>query len=226
MLPKCLREKLAARFDELLKEAKKIRQTIDEVFDKKGCLAWMTKCTTLLSQVIPHDNPNRAKLARLFKGAENATPATFPNLVARLRGIQDDFDRGFLDDLAARIEQSIAADYMGQAEQLMTEGQSGKYDHVPAAVLVGAVLEKAFRSLCDRQTPPIAVAFPNGKRKTLNTFIDDLKKANVYNETKAKQLRAWASIRNHAAHGEFDQFNRNEVQGMIAGVRDFLKDYL
>ena len=131
-----------------------------------------------------------------------------------------------MDDLAASIERSIAGDYMGQAEQLLTEGQSGDYDHVPAAVLVGAVLEKALRSLCDRQTPPIPVAFPDGRPKMLNALIDDLKKAGVYNETKAKQLRAWAGIRNHAAHGEFDQFDRKQVQGMITDIKDFLSNHL
>jgi uncharacterized protein YutE (UPF0331/DUF86 family) len=60
----------------------------------------------------------------------------------------------------------------------------------------------------------------------LNNLIDDLKKARVYNETKAKQLRAWADIRNRAGHGEFDQFDRKQVQAMITGVRDFLADFL
>ncbi len=42
-----------------------------------------------------------------------------------------------------QFEAEIAADYMGQAEELLNEGSSGKYDHVPAAVLAGAVLEKS-----------------------------------------------------------------------------------
>jgi len=251
MLPTCLREKLAARFVDLLDEAEKIRQSITvrigrtvvtktfighplgehkrpdyEVFDSEACLAWMTKCTTLLSQAIPGNNPNHRQLTRAFTDPKNAQPTAFRNLVARLSGIKDDFDGGFLDDLAASIERSIAGDYMGQAEQLLTEGQSGNYDHVPAAVLVGAVLENALRSLCDRQTPQIPLLSQNGKPKMLNAFIDDLKKAGVYNETRAKQLRAWAGIRNHAAHGQFDQFDRKQVQRMITGVRDFLADDL
>jgi hypothetical protein len=178
-----------------------------------------------LSQIIPRSNPNYDRLTCAFKDAENANPRTFRNLAARLRGISDDFDGGFLDDLARTIEASIAGDYMGQAEQLLADGQAGTYDHVPAAVLAGAVLENALRSLCERHTPPIPVVLPNGKAKMLNSLIDDLKKADAYNETKAKQLRAWAGIRNHAAHGEFDQFDRNQVQGMITGIKDFLAEY-
>ena len=250
MLPKLLKEKLAARLNELLIEADAIRQTIKlrigrtvpietwmgtpigeqkqpdyEVFDHEHCLTWMTKCTTLLCQVIPPDNPNHDRLLRAFKDAGNATPAVFRNLAARLKGIKDDFDCGFLDGFAAIIEASVAGDYMGQAEHLLAEGQTGQYDHVPAAVLAGAVLERALRSMCDQQTPPIPVESSVGKTKMLNTLIDDLKKAGVYNETRANQLRAWAAIRNHAAHGEFDQFDRKQVQGMMSGVKDFLIDH-
>ena len=115
---------------------------------------------------------------------------------------------------------------MGQAEGLLNEGQPGKFDHVPAAVLTGAVLEKALRKLCDDQQPPIPTVDAKGDPKTLNPLIDDLKKANVFNELKAKQLRAWADIRNKAAHGEFDQFKRTDVEQMMGGVKNFLADYL
>ncbi len=121
-----------------------------------------------------------------------------------------------------QVEAEIAADYMGQAEQLLAEGQSGKYDHVPAAVLSGAVLEKALRTLCGKQVPPIATVNSKGEPLTLNPLIEALKKAGVFNELKAKQLRAWADIRNKAAHGEFDQFSRHDVEAMIRGIEDFL----
>ena len=73
---------------------------------------------------------------------------------------------------------------------------------------------------------PIALDNAKGEPKTLNPLIDDLKKANVFNELKAKQLRAWADVRNAAAHGEFAKFNRQDVEQMLVGVQNFLADYL
>ena len=146
--------------------------------------------------------------------------------ISTLKAIKEDFERGFTGDLLVQVETEIAADYMGQAEQLLKEGQSGRYDHVPAAVLAGAVLEKALRTRCSQHQPPIPTTKPDGDPKTLNPLIDDLKKAGVFNEAKAKQLRAWADIRNHAAHGEFDQFDRGDVEQMISGINNFLGDYL
>lgn len=60
----------------------------------------------------------------------------------------------------------------------------------------------------------------------MNPLIDDLKKAGVFNELKAKQLRSWADVRNKAAHGEFDQFNRTDVEQMMIGVTNFLADHI
>jgi Tfp pilus assembly protein PilN len=143
-----------------------------------------------------------------------------------LRGVKDDFEQGFLDDLATAIEAEIASNYMGQAEHLLAEGQRGKFDHVPAAVLAGAVLENSLRTICGQQQQPIAINNSNGDFKTLSPLVDDLKRAGVFNEAKAKQLRAWADIRNLAAHGEFTQFTRSDVEAMISGINNFLADHL
>jgi len=146
--------------------------------------------------------------------------------IASLMALKESFEKGFLSDIALQIEAEIASDYMGQAESLLREGQSGQFDHVPAAVLAGAVLEKALRTLCGKQQPSVPTTKANDEPKALNLLIDDLKKAGVFNEMKAKQLRSWAAIRNHAAHGEFDQFTRGDVEQMLPGINNFLADYL
>jgi hypothetical protein len=114
----------------------------------------------------------------------------------------------------------------GQAEQLLNEGHPGKFDHVPAAVLSGAVLEKGLRTLCGKQQPPVAILDSKDNPKTLNRLVDDLKKAAAFSELKATQLRSWAAIRNKAAHGEFDASTRSDVELMVPGIQNFLADYL
>lgn len=152
-------------------------------------------------------------------------PSHARRLVGTLKGLADDYCHGFLDALLKRAEAEVAADYLGQAERLLGEGQPGQHDHVPAAVLMGAILEKALRTLCLRQKPPVTPATPTGP-KTLGSLIDDLKKAGAFNELKAKQLRAWADIRNAAAHGEFTKFQRSDVEAMQRGIGAFLAENL
>jgi hypothetical protein len=167
-------------------------------------------------------------LSQIYERAKSLSNDSYDlkELRGYMKALKADYEAGILENLSQMIEANVAADYLGQAEQLLKEGGSGKYDHVPSAVLTGAILEDALRRLCLRQNPPIAVNKPNGEPKTLNPLIDDLKKANVFNELKAKQLRSWADIRNAAAHGEFTQFNRQDVEQMLKGVQNFLADYL
>jgi hypothetical protein len=178
-----------------------------------------------LIEFIPIQSHYRAEIIAEIRSLDN-TVRESQKLLGILRGLKNDYESGLFENLAELIETNVAADYLGQAEQLLTEGQPGKYDHVPAAVLTGAILEDALRRLCDRQSPPIPTSKPNGDPKTLDPLISDLAKANVFNKIKADQLRSWAKIRNAAAHGEFGDFDRKDVEQMLVGVRNFLADYL
>ena len=245
-LPDAVLAKTLARFDSLIAEGRNILTTAESVpptmerdkftgetyevsggykkLDPEKFIEWRTKAATLLSLVISDGHVHR-------KAAEDLTILQcsyelLQSAVSLLRGMKDDLEKGFLDDMAAAIEAEITCDYMGQAEHLLAEGHGGKFDHVPAAVLAGAVLEKALRTICGQQQPPISLQNPKGDHKTLGPLIDDLKKAGVFNEAKAKQLRAWADIRNLAAHGEFNQFKRTDVEAMLAGINNFLADHL
>jgi hypothetical protein len=229
-LPKAILTKTLARFDSLNAEGRNILDNSSVVEggikepDTEKLIEWRTKAATLLSLVIPKGHVHReaaeglTKLQPSYKHLQEA--------VSLLRGIKDDLDKGFLDDLTTRIEAEIAADYMGQAEHLLAEGQRGKFDHVPAAVLAGAVLEKALHTLCGQQQPPVPLKGTKGEFKSLAPLISDLKKTGAFNEAKAKQLSAWAALRNLAAHGEFHQFKRGDVESMIAGINGFLADSL
>lgn len=245
-LPEVLLAKTLARFDSLIAEGRNILSSAKNVqlnteynaltgdtyqtsigykrVDPEKFVEWRTKAATLLALVVPKGHVHREAveaLPDLLESHERLQVA-----VSLLRGVKDDFEKGFLDDLATAIEAEVASNYMGQAEHLLAEGQRGKFDHVPAAVLAGAVLENSLRTLCDQQQPPIAQKTPKGDHKTLGPLIDELKKAGVFNEAKAKQLRAWADIRNLAAHGEFNQFKRGDVEAMISGINTFLADHL
>ncbi|MDH6060852.1 DUF4145 domain-containing protein [Chrysosporum bergii ANA360D] len=239
-LPTNLLNKYLSRFEELITEGEEIdRISLNTNPQGLGCytnnyqpfMALQAKCITLFSKILPPNHPNWNLIEELRQSDEGNKVdwiyrAKLNRAIGYLKAIKSDFEQGFLGDLAIEIESEIAADYMGQAEQLLAEGTSGKYDHVPAAVLSGAVLEKALKTLCDKQTPPIATINAKGSPLTLNPLIDDLKKAGVFNELTAKQLRAWADIRNQAAHGEFEQFTRSDVELMIKGIGSFLANYM
>jgi hypothetical protein len=246
-LPDAILAKTLARFDSLVSDGRNILDNAQEIpavvekdvgwegnqtiiapacksIDAEKFVEWRTKAVTLLTLIIPKGHVHRAAAEDL--ATQKDSYLSLQAAISFLRGIKDDLDKGFLDDMAGAIEAEIACDYMGQAEQLLAESHRGKFDHVPAAVLGGAVLENALRKLCDQQQQPISQKAPNGNHKTLAPLIDELKKAGAFNEAKAKQLRAWADIRNLAAHGEFNQFKRSDVEAMLSGINTFLSDHL
>jgi len=200
------------------------------ILDSARLAKWRTNCISLLRHVVPNPGPLDSALkvfqSDLASYELDVAIRMLDSAISILKGIKEDFERGFLDDISAAIEAEITADYMGQTESLLREGQTAKYDHVPAAVLAGAVLEKSLRTLCGQQQPPILETNTKGEPKTLNPLIDDLKKAGAFNELKAKQLRSWTDIRNKAAHGDFDAFTKQDVEQMLYGINNFLADYL
>jgi len=191
-LPDAILAKTLARFDSLIAEGRNILGGAENVqptyktnkitgdtyqsssgykkLDPEKFIEWRTKAATLLALVIPPGHVHRDSVEEI--AALQCTYDLLQNAISLLRGIKDDLEKGFLDGMAAAIEAEIACDYLGQAEQLLAEGHGGKLSHIPAAVLSGAVLEKALRTLCDQQQPPIALQTLNGEHKTLNPLID------------------------------------------------------
>lgn len=233
-LPPSVHDAIKRRFDSLGKEGGALLTRMEQESLEEGELlaivvspldfeAYRTSVLNLIAHLGPTQHMDHfTQEIRAMK----SYASHMARLLGMVRALADDFASGFLDSLIHRVEAEVAADYLGQAERLLVEGGSGKYDHVPAAVLFGAVLEKALRTLCGRQKPALPLENAKGDPKMLNGLIDDLKKAGAFNELKAKQLRAWADVRNAAAHGDFDKFARSDVEAMSTGIQSFLADYL
>ena len=99
-----------------------------------------------------------------------------------------------------------------QAKSLLDSGYKN------AAAIAGTVLETAIKELC----------LNNGialDRKKLTQLNDELAKASVYNKLQQKQITALADIRNNAAHGDYDQFTKEDVERMIDDIKRFLLNH-
>jgi len=239
----CIKDEIVTRMNEMIAEADRIRAKEkletrvenDWIYDRPAATTfrsypedpariWQHNFGSVIVQVVDTASVHW-DAAKSVIDAGNLEYAIDEGRLLLL-ALVDDLKRGLLDKLILRVQADITADYLGMAEGLLREGVPGQHEHVPAAVLAGAVLERGLRDLCGRQTPPIETSKPNGEPKTMNPLIDDLKKAGAFNELRAKQIRAWADIRNAAAHGEFEKFNRSQVESMVPGVTAFLADVL
>jgi hypothetical protein len=173
-------------------------------------------------------------LLELLRGPDHATSRSLPVLVtqaiqnrgttevhfvAAIRGfaagLLDDLEAGFLPDLTTRIRSEVEGDLLGQVQRLLDDGMKDA-----AAMLTGAVLEDALRQLCRKHS----VSVPD--RSTIDPMNQALRKADVYSEPQAAQVRAWAAIRNSADHARFDAYDLSAVRQMHQTVAGFIAMYL
>ncbi len=114
----------------------------------------------------------------------------------------------------------MTVDYLDIAERLFTETGPDTHRHLAATVIAGAVFEHGLRALAQRHSLPVTT--DDGKPLMLNGLIDAVKKANIVTELDAKSMRAWAGIRNAAAHGQFAEVTEAKAKELISGVTAFL----
>ena len=182
---------------------------------------WRTKSLTVLDQVVPSWSIHRTTIARFEK--LEATPSGVQFGVSFLKAVHDDLRDGFFERLTQEIETQIIVDHLTQAEFLSADDSPERAGYVMSAVLAGCHLERHLRQLSATLAPPEPTEAPSGAPLSMGMLIDALKRRAAINEVTAKQLRAWAAIRNSAAHGNFDEFSKEQVRVMIAGVKHFLQ---
>jgi hypothetical protein len=186
-----------------------------EVIDSDRFLQWCTSSLALLARVFGAEDPTYDQFEKRANATQVRSVHTqFDRLVAVFLSAKDQFEGGHLYEVRNLIHAEVFSDELEQADYFLQQSYKS-----PAAVIAGVVLETTLRKLCE-QTDDVE---PGDK---LNRMNDDLAKAAVYNKMRADQVRAWAKIRNDAAHGNPDGFSEKDVELMIQGVRDFVANQL
>ena len=220
------KEFFLSRFAELEKLAKKVGGSAWQDFggttyvDMELLSEWRSQTLTLLRQVMPSSAPHTKQLETFLEDGNKKV--LFDRLHGIFKGAYQDFKAGMFDDLKLEIEANVSCDFLGQANALLSDGEQVDYSYLPAAVLIGAVLEKTLRSLCENANPKIETVNENGRAKKMSAMIEDLKKAGIINEIRKRQLETWNAIRNSAAHGKIEEFTKEQVAAMLQGVQDFM----
>ncbi|WP_192454452.1 HEPN domain-containing protein [Acinetobacter oleivorans] len=134
-------------------------------------------------------------------------------LLPVIKATYDDLKNGFLITFKQIIQAEVFDSELEQAKSLLESGYKNA-----AAVIAGVVLETAIKELCLNNSIDL-------EKKKLNRLNDDLAKAGIYNTLQQKQILALADIRNNAAHGDYDEFTREDVERMISDIERFLLTY-
>lgn len=125
-----------------------------------------------------------------------------------------DLRDGKLGRFVELIHADVFSDYLEMAAYLLREGYKDA-----AAVITGSTLEAHLKNLCRKHGLPIET---QGKPKKADKLNSDLAGAKAYSLGDQKIATAWLDLRNNAAHGKYAEYTKEQVELMVAGVRDFL----
>jgi len=183
--------------------------------DDQALYRWLAGAKHLLEVTLGRDSDVYA----LFEQTVGAglTAERLRQAVGVLRGLADEWDAGLLRNRELLVSADLFEDSLELAEYLLDKGYKD-----PAAVVVGAVLESALRKMRQLRSIPL------GGRETLEPLNVALAKHDppAYNAAMFKQITAWGNIRNDAAHGRWDQYNAQQVNLTLQGVRNFIATQL
>ena len=214
-------EKLVARVNELIQMGSAVLATeagsgggarrVDVISFYKFSSASISFVMKLFGETHPYFTVFSEKVS-------DATPYSTKRGIGMLHAIKGEIEQGWLTSTRGLISADIFGDFLEMAEHLLTEGYKD-----PAAVLIGSALEQHLKNLCAANNIDVEIE-RNGNNipKKADVINADLVKENVYSKLDQKSVIFWLGIRNNAAHGNFGEYNSEQVSLMLTAVSEFM----
>jgi hypothetical protein len=132
-----------------------------------------------------------------------------------LNSVKTEIQNGWIVSLRGLVSAEIFTDFIEMSEYLLVEGYKD-----PAAVIIGGVLEEHLRQLCIING--IEILNSNEKYKKAELLNTDLSAKLIYNKLDQKSVTSWLDLRNKAAHGRYNEYNKEQVENMMEAVIEFM----
>lgn len=216
-------ETLVQKGQAMLRKAQGLSRAMegDELAD---VASWVTRLGQIIRRLYGENSQHfetysTALATNNFYNLHSNWNAQLSQVVGVAKAIEHDLASGLLTDFKSIVQADIFADFLEMGEYLLQEGYKDA-----AAVIIGSVLEDGLRKLSERHGLP--VTNESGKPLTIDPLNNQLSKQDIYSKLTQKQITSWAHIRNKAAHGEFGEYNREQVQMMLLFVQSFASEHL
>ena len=182
-----------------------------------ACNKWLTSVSNLIRTVDSATGAHRAECDKAMAHKDLSRGAPCP-VIMKMYGILQSAHEDWQQGLLRRIEHIVVAEAFDDFLDRAAIYHKGK-KKIEASVLVSAVLEDTVKRIASKE----GVA---AKGKKLDSLVSELVTAEVFTPVKAKRVRSYAGVRNHALHAEWDEFDVQDVGQMITGVRELIEQFL
>lgn len=181
-------------------------------------LALISRSRAAIHQIAGEASPYVNQIEDIPESKRLTDFGKLKQIIGVVSGLTFDLENGYLDTLKQLVQAEFFADFLDMASHLLAEGYKD-----PAAVLVGSTLENHLKELCKIHNIESQIQSKDRtRRKSADLLNAELAKASVYSKLDQKSVTAWLDLRNQAAHGGYEQYNQQQVQLMLEGVRDFI----
>lgn len=208
--------KLSDRIREVIVETDQVLSTVRDndfgswIEDKTKLNSWLIKCRNIICITFGENSTHYKELNKLLQGSYS--PEDVQAIKGLLIGALDDFNNGFITGQEFLIAGEIFDTVLEESKHLVN-----KHHKDAAAVLGRVVIEDCLKRIARREG--IDDTF---KASRIN---DELKKANLYSQPQWRLIQSWLDTGNAAAHGNFSEYDENDVTNMLSGIEHFFANH-
>ena len=203
--------------DKVLEQTRALKNQVHNLGDHDGA-----KLKGLKARAEDFLNTFGGKNNTFVKQIQSVSGSATSDQIDVLGEVLDAFSAHLEDGLVAGIsprrqaELDVVSDLLEQANILLS---NAKVHPAAPAVLVGATLEEFLRTWIEEDGLTLG-----NKRPGIDAYAKVLREADLINKQDVKDITAWAGIRNHAAHGDWDEVaDRSRIKLMLEGVNFFIR---
>lgn len=222
-----MKEAIDQRFNDLIQEGDRLIKAIPwdegepsywvEEHQIAQYQKWLGSSANLLNIVATSDSMFAEESEKIL-GTEDAKSGISSRMVQKMYGLllsaHDEWALGLLRKIEYMVVAEVFDDFLDYASAYHKGNKK-----IESSILASVVLEDTVKKIAKKNSIET-------KGLSLESLIDELVKTNVITPVKAKRIKSYAGVRNHALHAEWDDFDIRDVGLLIDGIRELIDEFL
>ena len=179
----------------------------------------LARSESAIRKICIPDSPYTTRMETILNLEYDSEPTKAVLIVGIVKALKGDLKDGYLESFPELVRGEMFENLLEMATHLLNEGYKDA-----AAVIAGTSLESHLRQLCIKHGVTIHHTAKDGSNKPKKAvqLSQDLRKSGAYSLFDQKQISAWLDVRNNAAHGNYSDYDQDQVGGLIEWLGDFI----
>lgn len=173
----------------------------------------VTRGIAAICRISGNDSVYVREINRILNGTPELHLHT-SRVIGIVQALKEDLSAGYVKTLIELIHENLFSDFLDMSYHLLESGYKDA-----AAVIAGSTLESHIKELCKKNSIDLETEGRPIKADRLNAALT---KADVYSKLDQKNVTAWLDLRNKAAHGNYEEYTKEQVELLLASVRGFV----